>query len=514
MTAHFLHAPSGVRHSFVPKKVINYPMAQQAAFLAEAGVPVALHNGQIDGPLSLEDVAKAIAPGDWIVVPLMEGTACAESLDFALGLRRHTGARVVATSYLATLATPEIRETFPAIDALVRGEEELALLDLVTAGSVHRPVIDGAPVDPELWAFPTSSRWGEHFAIQSSRGCAHACTFCSANSMGNPAGRPHWRALRSATVVSWLERAYELGCRMMEFVDADFLGTTAEGLVRGHEIADANPIGVSIMAATRADTIVRHVRLIERLRDVGFVKWQVGIESADPDTLKRYRKGMTLSTSMRAIELLDALGLSMRLEFIMFEPGTTLTTLRANLDLLGELAERGIRIQRALFNRLRVGRWSSEIFGTLARERRLVRHIFPLYDYVDVDPTVAAIWRAVQAGHSRETGLAFTLSLLLERLLDAGSLDVSPSRVRSHVLALDRILLSFVDAVVRGEGHVEDPRVEAAAGELKSALRTWLELARPLADDPAVERAYPGARRWIHQSLGPATQAEECHTTR
>lgn len=503
MTVHFLHAPTGVRHSFVPKKVINYPLAQEASFLAAREVPVEIYNGQQGQPLDIESIAAQVAPVDWIVAPLMEGTACAETLDFALRLKRRTGARVVATSYLASFATEEILAAFPAADHLIKGEDEATLSHLVSSKTRTNfgQVVQGEPVDPSLWVFPEQARWGPYGVLQTSRGCAHSCTFCSANTLGDPAGRPHWRALPIDVVQNWLQRMRQAGASFVEFVDADFLGTNAEGLRRGAALAAAGHLGLSMMAATRADTIVRHAHLIEGLRDAGIVKWQVGVESADLATLKRYRKGLVPSTSLKAVDLLVELGVSMRLEFIMFEPWSTLDSLKANLEMLAALSERGVLIQRALFNRLRVGRWSPQLFRTLLNQGKLVRHIFPLYDYEDYDPQVMLVCAAVRAGHDRKTGLAVTLSLLIERLLDIGIFQDCRAEVSARLRALDGILWRFVDRVVNSDAKLNGEGNDPAAEELHAEVTAWLPDAWDILRHPACEATFPGVTEWARRSL-------------
>lgn len=501
MTVHFFHAPSGVRHSFVPKKIINYPLAQEASFLEANGVPVEIYNGQKGRSLDPESIAPNISPGDWIVTPLMEGTACWETLNFALQLKRLTNAHVVATSYLASFATEEIMAAFPSVDYIIKGEEETALLNLVTSEKQDKfqKIILGTPVEPSLWVFPEQSRWGVYGVLQTSRGCAHKCTFCSANAFGDPNGKPHWRALPVDIVQKWLRKSEENGVRFVEFVDADFLGSNAAGFQRGNDLASLGHIGISMMAATRADSIVRHANLIKKLRDFGIVKWQVGIESADVTTLRRYHKGLVPTTSFQAVDFLSDIGVSMRLEFIMFEPWSTLDTLKANLEMLAKLSEQNVLIQRGLFNRLRVGRWSPVIFKTLLRENRLIRHIFPLYDYEDYDPKVRAVWAAIRSCHDRKTGIAISLSLLIERLIDIGILNDKRANLISHLSSLDKILWRFVDKVVSCEGKMDENGCEVKS--FHNDVDTWLSETMGFLQHLSLVVAFPGIIDWSLQLL-------------
>ena len=493
MTAHLLHAPSGRGHSFVPKKILNFALAQQSAAMEAAGVPVRVHNGALDGPVDAEELVGQLAPGDWLVLPLLDAVACGETLALAAALQPRTEVRVVATSFLASFCAEEIQVRFPGIQ-LLEGEIEVALPKLVQSGDLT-PRSRAAPVEPERWPSPGSrARWGRYAALETSRGCAHFCSFCSANFLADPKGRPGWRALPADILRDWIDDQRVEGARFVELVDADFLGTNAAGLHRARELVRSGGLGVDVMAATRADSIVDNEDLIHDLRDVGFRKWQVGVESADQATLDRYHKQLRPETSLAAVRKLHEIGCELRLEFIMFEPWSTLETLRLNLDLLAELSSLGVSIQRALFNRMRIGRWNRRGFRRLEREGRLVRHIFPLYDYVDYDPAVGQVFRTLQAAMGRSAGQACTRYLLLERLADVGAL--ARGVVQGHMAALDRILWELVRSVVVDAPAVK--KVERYAEEVNAEAVRWLDATRSLVGPEAVIGAFPTRARRPH----------------
>lgn len=495
MTAHLLHAVSGGRYSFVPKKLLNFAMSQQCAALESAGVSIRVHNGAFEGRLDIESLVDSLAPDDTLVLPLMDAVGCGETLLAAKSIHARTGVRLVATSFLATFCSEEIRASFPEVHILA-GEVDDALPALVQNG-VNTPFHRASPVAPARWIDPgAAARWGRFAALETSRGCSHFCSFCSANFMADPRGRPGWRALPAASLRRWIEGQSSGGATFVELVDADFLGTTEAGLGRARALAEGGPIGPNIMAATRADTVVSHRQLIDDLRGIGFLKWQVGVESADQATLDRYHKQLRPATSLAAVRALRDLGAELRLEFIMFEPWSTLDTLRANLALLAELSSLGVLIQRALFNRLRVGRWNKRGFGTLQRDGRLVRHIFPLYDYVDYDPTVGAVFRTIQAAMGPIANQATTRYLIIERLADVG---VIPSDVsHRHLARLDEVLWSLVDTVVKDAPDLHEPARYAES--LEAPLAAWMRTTESFTGPEIVCLGFPmpsnGSIRW------------------
>jgi len=493
MTVHLVHAPDGARHGFVPKKIVNFRLAQDAATLRHAGVETAIWNGQLRGQ-QIDDAAfEAMTSKDLLVLPLLDGTACAPAIDWALRAKAETGIRVVACGELATFATQEILDMYPGIDVLIRGEEDIELCTLAQAETLPR-IVDAAPVDASHWVLPEESVWGRYATFQSSRGCAYRCTFCSVNAFADPhSARAAWRGIEAGRLAEWFEILAAQGVSCIELADADVLGTTKRGLARAAQLTSCGAAPLNLMAPTRADTVVSYPALIERMVGYGFTRWQIGVESADEATLRRFRKNLLPATSLRAVDDLRRLGAQMRLEFIMFEPDSTLDTLKANLMLLGELRDRGISIQRALFNRLRVGRWSPNTLRGLKADNRLRRNIFPLFDYVDRDVKVARVFDACRLAHTTNLVRAEMLGLLLERLTDV---NVSRrSEIEKLQCRLDRALWKLCDDVVRSEGRedvaVPPAEVETWLCDAANMLRTW-----------DLDACFPGTHAWVGQVLG------------
>lgn len=509
MTVHLLHAPDGTRHSFVPKKVVNFPLENLRSALHHHGADTRVWNGHRSGRVTEDSLRAALEPGDWLVCPLIEGTAAATTLGLAVRAASAAGAKSVATSHLATFASQEILETFPGLDHVILGEDEELLPHLVSDPAALRPrILRAAPVPSHKWCYPAGATWGAYGILESSRGCAHNCTFCSVNSFADERRRPRWRCVDAQVAQSWISQHADAGVRLLEFIDADFLGTNEPGLARAGALAATAPPGLSMMLATRADSVTRNPALIEALTAWGVRRFQIGVESADRQALARYRKSLLPTTSVAALALLRAMDAQVRLEFIMFEPDSTLASLRANFELLCQFHEQAIGIQRALFNRMRIGRWSPSMIHDLSRQGRLRRHIFPLYDYRDVNPDVAWVFESLQRAHDRSVGEAITLSLLVERLRDLGAVS-APST--SHLMTLDAHLLAYfgslLDARERGE---EGYPADAAAG-LQGSCATWVAATdRLLAAMPASSISLlPTLRERLANAPAPDSAAME-----
>jgi hypothetical protein len=471
VTVYLLHAPGGTRHSFVPKKVINFGLENLRRSLEGDGHDVVVLNGQRSGPIAGDFLAARLRADDWLICPLIEGAAVAPTLAFAIDAAQPSGARTVATSQLATFAPDEIRALFPALDHVVLGEDEVVIGQLVS-GELRQPapVLRADPVPPQRWRRPPDATWGAYGILESSRGCAHNCTFCSVNSFATVERRAAWRGVDASTVRDWIVQHRDAGVRHIEFIDADFLGTNQAGLERAAALVATEAPGPSLMIATRADSVTRHPQLIEDLVRWGVCRFQIGVESADPLALARYRKSLLPSVSVEALRLVRSFGAQVRLEFIMFEPESSLRSLEANLEMLRLFHAQGIGVQRALFNRMRIGRWSTDLFDGLARDGRLRRHIFPLYDYVDTHSDVAWVFGALSDAHDHAVGRAVTLSLLVERLQDLGAVS---GPTAADLRDLDARLLDFFQAVI-DERKAGSPVVPAPlVAELRAGCAAW-----------------------------------------
>ena len=120
--------------------------------------------------------------------------------------------------------------------------------------------------------------------LETSRGCTHACSFCSPASV-----YPHkWRAHSVPYVMAEITRLAEAGVKICMLTD-DHLGGD---MVRLEALADAilaSGVRMAFFCFIRAFT--GHVALKRKLVQAGFVFVTYGAESPSPEQLKRYNKG-------------------------------------------------------------------------------------------------------------------------------------------------------------------------------------------------------------------------------
>ncbi|TVL99125.1 MAG: B12-binding domain-containing radical SAM protein [Candidatus Brocadia sp. WS118] len=277
---------------------------------------------------------------------------------------RNITAHINLYGYYPTFAYKNILECFPCVDSITVGEPEITILDLARCllskedvssqmnipglavrGSKGQVVFHQRPPVHDLDQLPFPDRQdislcqkkGIVAYIQGSRGCYGQCTFCYLNSFFGEANQ--WRG-RSAKNI--FDEVYELFTKHtitnFYFSDANFFGPGKAGKERAITLAElilANNLDVSFGFECRANDIDEYS--ISRLVMAGLTNVFLGLESGDPASLKRLRKHLTVDDNKKAIHLLRGYGIEPTFGFIMFEPHSTMESVRNNFEFLKEM---------------------------------------------------------------------------------------------------------------------------------------------------------------------------------
>ncbi|HVE38970.1 MAG TPA: magnesium-protoporphyrin IX monomethyl ester anaerobic oxidative cyclase [Planctomycetota bacterium] len=225
----------------------------------------------------------------------------------------------------------EILEAEPQVDVIVRGEgEETArqLLRILRDGGDLRTVaglafrdgreavatpparviqdLDRYRIGWELIDFRRYSYWGGMRAVvvQFSRGCPHPCTYC-----GQRGFWTRWRHRDPVTFAAELARLHrEHGVELVNFADENPT-VDREAWRRFLEALIAENVPLTLVGSTRADDIVRDADLLPLYRKAGWVRFLLGMENTDEDTLKLIRKGGSTTKDREAVRLLRKNGI-------------------------------------------------------------------------------------------------------------------------------------------------------------------------------------------------------------
>jgi radical SAM superfamily enzyme YgiQ (UPF0313 family) len=287
------------------------------------------------------------------------------------------GALVIVGGYHPTFADRAILEDFAAIDLCVRGEGEQTIVELMqhwqavgTGGPSMQPgqidwghilgvtwrqgeqivanpsrpnntSLDALPFPardllPPLHAYApyadtVAGKMRRKASMISSRGCPFHCNFCSIIAFYGDAGGKPWRGRSVDNVVAeMVELADRDGASHFEFQDDNFFVRADRALAIVERYAQTGR-DFSFAFLTRADQVVKGERYFPALRRAGLRYVSVGIESGSEASLERMVKQTGVEINRRALQILHDNDVAAQVEFIMFEPGSTLDDLRDNL---------------------------------------------------------------------------------------------------------------------------------------------------------------------------------------
>ena len=140
--------------------------------------------------------------------------------------------------------------------------------------------------------------------VQFSRGCPHLCNYC-----GQRGFWTRWRhrdPVKFAEEIAWLHR--EHGVELINLADEN--PTVSKKAWRAFlDALIAENVPVLIVGSTRADDIVRDADILHLYRKAGVIRWLLGMENTDEQTLQLIRKGGSTSSDREAIRLLRQHGI-------------------------------------------------------------------------------------------------------------------------------------------------------------------------------------------------------------
>jgi len=319
--------------------------------------------------------------------------------------------------FTATLSARHILEQIPAIDSIVLGEGEITFFHLIKAikeasdwrfvpGVAFRQndevVINQPAIKIDIDVLPWPSRdlltvcfeKTNYATILASRGCYGICTFCSNQAFERASIGSNWRGRNSVDIVDEIERLkITHDVRVFKFNDPNLFGPGLKG--RKHVVDICNEIiirnlgDLHLMGFCRSNDI--DIEVAQLMKQAGFERILIGIESADPAVLRLFRKGESLQTICQSIEILHQVGIDIVPGFMIFNPYTTIETLEIDLNFLETYG-----FMPTLSKSLRIfdGTPLQEI---MASENRLVwRSPFEGYHEYLVDPSIASIYMALK----------------------------------------------------------------------------------------------------------------------
>ena len=286
---------------------------------------------------------------DWVGFSLLTDADLPDALRL-LQLLRATGRRFFAGGLFVTTEPERVRAAFPADASLIRGEGERAVLALVTGRD------DPGLCTPDDWAFASRDdlgaylRRGAVIQLRSARGCRGACAFCT--TPGRPAEERSFAARSTALVADEMAALQRAGWPpVFNFTDDEFgsAGRVAE-LISELERRDAR---AAFSLEMRAAEIVRTPpEQWKALAAGGLSRIFTGLESFDPETLRRWNKPVSPEKLLQAVGEMRQSGIVCELGYILWHPDSTPESVRREMEGLlavGMLSPKSALSRLALF---------------------------------------------------------------------------------------------------------------------------------------------------------------------
>lgn len=235
-----------------------------------------------------------------------------------------------------------------AVDAVVLGEAEETMVEFCRAVEQGRALSEirgiafqkngrtarttPRPVIPDLDALPmhawdlvpvkrymtsaVSRKSRESISLIASRGCPWNCSFCSKTVFGR-----RFRVRSPRLIIEEMRHLHErYGKR--DFLFRDDVFTFPRKRIKGFcRLLIKERLDVEWCCETRADLVERN--LIDLMKKAGCYQIGIGAESGNDGVLKRINKQITVSTIIKAVQLIKGAGLRSNASFIIGFPGET-----------------------------------------------------------------------------------------------------------------------------------------------------------------------------------------------
>ncbi|MHB8066518.1 MAG: B12-binding domain-containing radical SAM protein [Desulfobaccales bacterium] len=250
---------------------------------------------------------------------------------------RETGADFVAVG--------EGEVTFSElILALKQGEKRFDGIDglafLEPGGKYHQasprqllPDLDALPfpardlVDNRLYSPPATKRvsLGINTMVSTSRGCPHNCGFCSFRSVWGRGTRVRSPQSVVAEIRECVER---FGVSSINFAD-EFFTAQKPRVIEICRLMRVHGLVLPWVCSARAAGLDRET--LAQMKAAGCREISFGIESGNPEILKRIDKKINLTEAERVLRTAQKLGLTTHASYILGYPGETIETIKETI---------------------------------------------------------------------------------------------------------------------------------------------------------------------------------------
>jgi anaerobic magnesium-protoporphyrin IX monomethyl ester cyclase len=250
----------------------------------------------------------------------------------------------------------EILESCSAVDYIILGEGELSLRHLLAVleqggdtatvpGLAYREgdvivttpkrclmeSLDDLPAAWDLldwndykYLIIPDSRFG---AISTSRGCDHACSFCSQQKFWDNT----WRARDPQKVADEVEHLYTTYGVNVFMITDEYATRNRERWETLLDAISAKELPIFFIMETRVAEVIRDADILWKYRKAGIIHISLGIESVDQAMLDRLKKGTQVDEAKQALDLIHQYGIVTEASFLVGFPDETPESIKNTL---------------------------------------------------------------------------------------------------------------------------------------------------------------------------------------
>jgi radical SAM superfamily enzyme YgiQ (UPF0313 family) len=340
----------------------NLGLAYLKATLLKAGISVLVINAEAAGYDASTTAALAVSECPSIVGVSPVAMTMRSTLEICNTVKRkYPRACTVLGGHHASLCSKEILLSEDAVDYVFLGDAELPFLIFA------RAVLEGKPIptlpsvatrEKYLNSIPLSFYQEEHLdqlpwpireslidgaipqeaRLITARGCGFRCSFCTTPTFY---ASTHFRNVKD--VVKEIESLYAHGVHQVWLNDDLFVANSSDSHRRCRAFCEElrrSSARVTFRPMVRADSFSRDRGLVDDLVTAGMSHVFVGTEAGNDEDLRLYRKDVDIAENIAAIrDLKGRTNLVFQMGFIMFNPWSTIDSLRANLAFLSDSGE-------------------------------------------------------------------------------------------------------------------------------------------------------------------------------
>lgn len=258
----------------------------------------------------------------------------------------------------------------PYLDSIIRFEGEETLLELLrdldsperwheiqglafreknthVAVNAKRPLLENLDELPPLHRDePQVMKGGiRGAAMLSSRGCLYNCSFCSIRQFYGGSKGALRRSRSPASVVEEMLSLFRHNeVRYFSFQDDDFAARSdSQRKWLDQFLAEVRTTemfgNIAWKISCRVDDL--EPKLLRRMQEHGLLAVYLGVESGNSIGLKALNKRVSVQQNYEAIDILKEHDVAMSIGFMLFDPSSTVETVRENIRFLDEVGRDG-----------------------------------------------------------------------------------------------------------------------------------------------------------------------------